>query len=68
MLLSKPAARQIVVQGDCLAVIRQKPAVSVAVVLASPPYNLGKSYSLHNDTILEAEAPAGQSVLGLEVP
>lgn len=40
-------------QGDCLAVLPTMPARSIDCVVTSPPYNLGKGYSLHNDNMPE---------------
>jgi site-specific DNA-methyltransferase (adenine-specific) len=36
--------------GDCLALMRTRPALSVDVVVTSPPYNLGIQYGKYDDT------------------
>ena len=41
--------------GDCLEVLPGLPAESVDVVVTSPPYNLGISYSQYDDRRSEAE-------------
>jgi site-specific DNA-methyltransferase (adenine-specific) len=48
-------ATQRMVRGDCLAVMRSMPAASVHAVVTSPPYNLGKHYSLHDDNMPQHE-------------
>jgi site-specific DNA-methyltransferase (adenine-specific) len=40
---------QTVIDGDCLAYMSTMAAASVAAVVTSPPYNLGKRYSSYND-------------------
>ena len=40
-------------QGDCLSVLQGMPTASVKGVVTSPPYNLGKKYSLHDDNMPE---------------
>ena len=40
--------------GDCLTLLQVMPAASVDAVVTSPPYNLGKKYNVHNDTMPEA--------------
>jgi site-specific DNA-methyltransferase (adenine-specific) len=42
-------------QGDCLALMRTRPAQSVDVVVTSPPYNLGIAYGKYDDTKARAE-------------
>ena len=39
--------------GDCLDVLRTMPTASIDAVVTSPPYNLGKKYSLHDDNMPE---------------
>jgi site-specific DNA-methyltransferase (adenine-specific) len=41
-------------QGDCLTVLRTIPEASVDAVVTSPPYNLKKPYSVHDDNMPEA--------------
>ncbi|MCC7416944.1 MAG: site-specific DNA-methyltransferase [Acidobacteria bacterium] len=41
--------------ADCLDVFRQLPARSVDVIVTSPPYNLGISYSRYQDALPAAE-------------
>jgi site-specific DNA-methyltransferase (adenine-specific) len=41
--------RQTIVQGDCLAVMREMPAGSVDMAVTSPPYNVGAAYTAHDD-------------------
>jgi site-specific DNA-methyltransferase (adenine-specific) len=41
-------------QGDCLTGLQSMPEDSVSCVVTSPPYNLGKKYSLHDDNMPEA--------------
>ena len=41
-------------QGDCLTVLRTMPEASVDAVVTSPPYNLKKPYSVHDDNMPEA--------------
>ena len=36
-----PRATQEVIEGNCLIEMRKMPAQSVAVIVTSPPYNLG---------------------------
>ena len=56
---------QTVIEGDCVPVMRAMLAQSVAVVVTSPPYNLGKAYSLHNDRMLESEYFAQQGEVAI---
>jgi hypothetical protein len=58
--ISLPVTGQIMIEGDCLAALRQMPASSVAVVVTSPPYNLGKKYGVYDDNLPKAEYLAGQ--------
>jgi site-specific DNA-methyltransferase (adenine-specific) len=46
--------------ADCLAVLPTLRPGSVKVVVTSPPYNLGKRYSLHNDDMPEPDYLAWQ--------
>ena len=39
-----PQAHAVVYPGDCLDLLRQIPDESVALVITSPPYNIGKPY------------------------
>jgi site-specific DNA-methyltransferase (adenine-specific) len=43
-------ATHTVIEGDCLTYMPTMAAGSVAAVVTSPPYNLGKSYSSYNDS------------------
>jgi DNA modification methylase len=40
-----------IIQGDCLEVLEQIPANSMDLVVADPPYNLGKDYGNNHDLI-----------------
>ncbi len=62
-----PRAEQTVIEGDCLDYMRSMPAQSVAVVVTSPPYNLGKRYSLHDDDMLEADYLTWQGNVAQEI-
>jgi site-specific DNA-methyltransferase (adenine-specific) len=42
-----------IINDDCLAYMRTMPPDCVFVVVTSPPYNLGKQYSVHNDSMPE---------------
>jgi hypothetical protein len=44
-----------VVNCDSFDYMRTMPDQGVATVVTSPPYNLGKSYSCHNDNMPEAQ-------------
>ncbi len=39
-----------IIEGDCLAVMKQFPADSVDVTFADPPFNLNKKYSRYKDS------------------
>ncbi|MGC8875961.1 DNA-methyltransferase [Thermus sp.] len=39
-----PNAHAVIYPGDCLAFLRQVPNESIALVITSPPYNIGKPY------------------------
>jgi adenine-specific DNA-methyltransferase len=39
-----PQAHAVVYPGDCLDLLRQVPNESIALVITSPPYNIGKPY------------------------
>jgi site-specific DNA-methyltransferase (adenine-specific) len=41
--------RQRILNGDCGPLLRSLPAVSVDVIVTSPPYNIGVGYHTHND-------------------
>ena len=41
--------------GDCLTGMKQLPSASVDLVVTSPPYNLGTSYSTYDDTLDRAD-------------
>jgi site-specific DNA-methyltransferase (adenine-specific) len=56
-----------VILGDCLALLRSMPAGSVHTVVFSPPYNLGKRYSLHNDNMPEQDYLAWQCEVAKEL-
>jgi site-specific DNA-methyltransferase (adenine-specific) len=43
----------VMIEGDCIQHMRTMPAKSVAAIVTSPPYNLGKRYSLHDDDMPE---------------
>jgi site-specific DNA-methyltransferase (adenine-specific) len=47
--------------------MRTMSAHSVSVVITSPPYNLGKKYSLHNDSMPEDQYLAWQSEVAKEI-
>jgi site-specific DNA-methyltransferase (adenine-specific) len=72
-LFASPAARQradttqVVTEGDCLTVMRTMPTGSVACIVTSPPYNLGKAYSLHNDDMPEDAYLAWQGEVAREI-
>ena len=51
---------QTMIHGDCLTVLPTLPPASVAAVVFSPPYNLGKRYNVHNDNMPEAAYLAWQ--------
>ena len=40
-----------IIQGDCLEVMEEIPANSIDLVVADPPYNLGKDYGNNHDLI-----------------
>jgi site-specific DNA-methyltransferase (adenine-specific) len=40
---------------DCIEGIRALPDASVDIIVTSPPYNIGKPYSSHNDTMPRAD-------------
>ena len=40
---------QTLIEGDCIARMRDIPASSFDVIMTSPPYNLGIGYDRHND-------------------
>jgi DNA modification methylase len=40
-----------IIKGDCLEVLEQIPANSIDLVVADPPYNLGKDYGNNHDLI-----------------
>ena len=40
-----------IIQGDCLEVLQQIPTNSIDLVVADPPYNLGKDYGNNHDLI-----------------
>ena len=42
---------QTIIEGDCIAHMRAMPAQSIDCIVFSPPYNLGKKYSLHSDNM-----------------
>ena len=58
---------QTVIEGDCLTYMRNMPTRSIAVIVTSPPYNLGKRYSLHKDTMLETDYLAWQGDVAKEI-
>lgn len=41
--------KQVVLQGDCLELLRELPERSIDVVVTSPPYNLGIAYRTYDD-------------------
>lgn len=59
--------RQTITEGDCLSVMRSMPAQSVDCVVTSPPYNLGKAYSLHNDRMTDAAYLDWQGEVAAEI-
>ena len=44
-----------VVCGDCLELMKALPDGCVDAVITDPPYNCGKSYGIHNDSMAEQE-------------
>jgi adenine-specific DNA-methyltransferase len=44
-----PQAHAVVYPGDCLDLLRQVPDESIALVITSPPYNIGKPYETKRD-------------------
>jgi len=40
---------QKIVQGDCLAILKDMPAESIDLVITSPPYNIGVAYKTYQD-------------------
>lgn len=40
---------QKIIQGDCLAVLKDMPSQSIDLVITSPPYNIGTSYKTYED-------------------
>jgi DNA modification methylase len=58
---------QRIIQGDCIAVMRTMPAKSIKAAVFSPPYNLSKKYSLHDDNMPEAEYLAWQGEFAKEL-
>jgi site-specific DNA-methyltransferase (adenine-specific) len=60
-------AMQTVINGDCLDYMRTMPDQSVAAVVTSPPYNLGKSYGCHNDKMPEAQYLAWQDEVAQKI-
>jgi site-specific DNA-methyltransferase (adenine-specific) len=44
---------QTLITGDCLVVLQTMPEASVDCVVTSPPYNLKKSYTVHDDNMPE---------------
>jgi len=49
------ASGQSIYLGDCSVLIEELPAGSVDVIVTSPPYNIGTSYSSYDDTIEREE-------------
>lgn len=45
------ASGQSIYLGDCLTLLEELPRGSVDVVVTSPPYNIGTSYSSHDDNM-----------------
>src|SRR5215831_1400854 len=60
-------ATQRMINGDCLDYMRMMPSESVPAVVTSPPYNLGKTYSCHNDNMPEAQYLAWQDEVAQEI-
>jgi site-specific DNA-methyltransferase (adenine-specific) len=58
---------QTVIQGDCIAIIRTMAAHSIKAAVFSPPYNLGKKYSLHNDKMPGADYLTWQGEVAKEL-
>jgi site-specific DNA-methyltransferase (adenine-specific) len=56
-----------VVNCDSFDYMRTMPDQGVATVVTSPPYNLGKSYSCHNDNMPEAQYLAWQDEVAQEI-
>jgi site-specific DNA-methyltransferase (adenine-specific) len=62
-----PPATQTIVNVDCLEHMRGIPTGSVDCIVTSPPYNLGKRYSLHNDSMEDGAYLDWQSRVAVEV-
>ena len=60
-------AVQTIVNADCLEHMRGMAARSVDCIVTSPPYNLGKRYSLHNDRMTEAAYLDWQGEVAAEI-
>jgi site-specific DNA-methyltransferase (adenine-specific) len=58
---------QTIHEGDCIACMRRMAPASVAAVITSPPYNLGKSYGVHDDNMPEADYLAWQTQVAKEI-
>ena len=58
---------QSVVQGNCLDHLRTMPAGSIAAVVTSPPYNLGKAYSSYDDSRPTYEYLADQGLVAEQI-
>jgi site-specific DNA-methyltransferase (adenine-specific) len=63
----QPRSVQRIIEGDCLAHMRTMPAQSIDCIVFSPPYNLGKRYSLHNDRMADAAYLDWQGEVAAEV-
>ena len=61
------SATQTVIEGDCLTEMRRLPDRSAKAIVTSPPYNLGKKYSLHRDDMPEADYLAWQGQCACEI-
>jgi DNA polymerase I-like protein with 3'-5' exonuclease and polymerase domains/DNA modification methylase len=60
-------ASQTIHEGDCIACMRRMAPRSIAAVITSPPYNFGKSYGVHNDSMSETDYLAWQRQVANEI-
>ncbi|HUY80019.1 MAG TPA: DNA methyltransferase [Ktedonobacterales bacterium] len=47
--MTQAHAQTEIMQGDAIALLRDMPSCSVNMVVADPPYNLGKDYGNNHD-------------------
>jgi DNA polymerase I-like protein with 3'-5' exonuclease and polymerase domains/DNA modification methylase len=60
-------ASQTIHEADCIARMRRMAPGSIATVITSPPYNFGKSYGVHNDSMSETDYLAWQAQVAKEI-